>query len=297
MIADGGQEVRRSGNLEGKKIGSLEGKSFTLNSLSSNPPTLLSSSNHSGGNASLIPPYGLKKKPAFTLAEVLITLGIIGIVAALTLPTLISNHNKRVWATQLERDVNYIQNNLRKIMADEEVDDLFNTSVVYTSAGGDYLEYRFAENKLSDYLNLKQVSDNSKFKSFINSSLYGGSDYKGFNLNDGSCIAFDDEGGNIVYVGQGSFEDHVDFGFLIDVNCDRAPNKGGRDRFKISINNQAKIVFPYSLNKDSVLSFCESQSLGDDFSGLDDETAGLLIDGQALFCSYKIMNDGWKMNY
>ena len=30
-------------NLEGKKIGSLEDKPFTLKSLSSNPPTLLSS--------------------------------------------------------------------------------------------------------------------------------------------------------------------------------------------------------------------------------------------------------------
>lgn len=34
----------------------------------------------------------LKLKAAFTLAEVLITLGIIGIVAAMTLPTLIQNH-------------------------------------------------------------------------------------------------------------------------------------------------------------------------------------------------------------
>ena len=32
------------------------------------------------------------KKNAFTLAEVLITLGIIGVVAAMTLPTLIQNH-------------------------------------------------------------------------------------------------------------------------------------------------------------------------------------------------------------
>ena len=59
IMANGGQEVRRSGDLEGKKIGSLEGKPFTLNSLSSNPPALLSSNNHLGGNASLIPPYEL----------------------------------------------------------------------------------------------------------------------------------------------------------------------------------------------------------------------------------------------
>lgn len=42
-------------------------------------------------------------KNAFTLAEVLITLGIIGIVAAMTLPVLISNHNKNIAETRLKR--------------------------------------------------------------------------------------------------------------------------------------------------------------------------------------------------
>lgn len=36
------------------------------------------------------------RKIAFTLAEVLITLGIIGVVAALTIPTLMANHRKKV---------------------------------------------------------------------------------------------------------------------------------------------------------------------------------------------------------
>lgn len=31
-------------------------------------------------------------KPAFTLAEVLVTLGIIGVVSAMTVPTLMQNH-------------------------------------------------------------------------------------------------------------------------------------------------------------------------------------------------------------
>ena len=39
----------------------------------------------------------------FTLAEVLITLGIIGVVAALAIPTLISNNNKRVVETRLAK--------------------------------------------------------------------------------------------------------------------------------------------------------------------------------------------------
>jgi len=43
------------------------------------------------------------KKYAFTLAEVLITLGIIGVVAAMTLPVVISNYNKKVTAVRLKK--------------------------------------------------------------------------------------------------------------------------------------------------------------------------------------------------
>ena len=38
-------------------------------------------------------------KKAFTLAEVLITLGIIGVVASMTIPTLVANYNQRAWDT------------------------------------------------------------------------------------------------------------------------------------------------------------------------------------------------------
>ena len=46
--------------------------------------------------------YEVVMNKAFTLAEVLITLGIIGIVAAMTLPALIANHNKKVIETRLK---------------------------------------------------------------------------------------------------------------------------------------------------------------------------------------------------
>ena len=44
-----------------------------------------------------------KRKAAFTLAEVLITLGIIGVVAAMTLPALIQKNNNRVVETRLQK--------------------------------------------------------------------------------------------------------------------------------------------------------------------------------------------------
>ena len=40
-----------------------------------------------------------KRKNGFTLAEMLITLSVIGIVAALTIPGLVKNHNEKAWAT------------------------------------------------------------------------------------------------------------------------------------------------------------------------------------------------------
>lgn len=43
------------------------------------------------------------RKIAFTLAEVLITLGIIGVVSAMTIPTLMANHRKKVVETKLEK--------------------------------------------------------------------------------------------------------------------------------------------------------------------------------------------------
>ncbi len=50
------------------------------------------------------------KKTAFTLAEVLITLGIIGVVAALTLPTVITNYQKQETIVQLKKAYTTLSN-------------------------------------------------------------------------------------------------------------------------------------------------------------------------------------------
>lgn len=60
-------------------------------------------------------------KKGFTLAEVLITLGIIGIVAALTLPTLIQKHRKTTVETSLKKFYSTI-NQAMKLSANENGD-------------------------------------------------------------------------------------------------------------------------------------------------------------------------------
>lgn len=48
------------------------------------------------------------KKFGFTLAEVLITLGVIGVVAAMTMPTLIKNYKKHVTISKLKKAFTFI---------------------------------------------------------------------------------------------------------------------------------------------------------------------------------------------
>lgn len=50
------------------------------------------------------------KHHGFTLAEVLITLGIIGVVAALTIPTLVSNYQKKTAIVRLKKAYNVLSN-------------------------------------------------------------------------------------------------------------------------------------------------------------------------------------------
>ena len=60
----------------------------------------------------------LKKRAAFTLAEVLITLGIIGVVAALTMSVLISNYRKQVTETKLKQTYSILSNATSKLIAE-----------------------------------------------------------------------------------------------------------------------------------------------------------------------------------
>ena len=55
----------------------------------------------------------LSRLAAFTLAEVLITLGIIGVVAAMTLPSLVQNYRKSVVENKLKSEYSLISNAIR----------------------------------------------------------------------------------------------------------------------------------------------------------------------------------------
>lgn len=73
----------------------------------------------------------VKMKKAFTLAEVLITLGVIGVVAAMTLPTLVQNYRNRVVETRLQKFYSAINQAVK--MAEVEYGD---KKIWYEDLGG-----------------------------------------------------------------------------------------------------------------------------------------------------------------
>ncbi len=78
----------------------------------------------------------LKSKIAFTLAEVLITLGIIGVVAALTLPALISNYNRHVVETRLEKFYSIMNQAAKQAEVDYGEFEYWDRATSYNDADG-----------------------------------------------------------------------------------------------------------------------------------------------------------------
>lgn len=58
------------------------------------------------------------KKSAFTLAEVLITLGIIGVVAAMTIPTLLAKYQEKQTVTKLKQTYSILSQAIRSVQED-----------------------------------------------------------------------------------------------------------------------------------------------------------------------------------
>lgn len=73
------------------------------------------------------------KKNGFTLAEILVTLGIIGIVSAITVPSLMSNFQKKTYETGAKKAYNTVSNAISTYMANEAIDDLTEAPFIGTT--------------------------------------------------------------------------------------------------------------------------------------------------------------------
>ena len=227
---------------------------------------------------------------AFTLAEVLITLGIIGVVAALTLPTLISNYKNQVYVNKLKKMVSLLENGIRKAAADEDTDvknsEFYKLFNAYSCESANVCDDRVEA--ISKYFKVLG-SDTNNYKK---NKIHGGekSVLGNIILADGSAII--------------SEPWEFDSTIAIDINADKKPNTYGRDYFEVRVDtgglihdaddcNIQEVAYSYDGNYDNggIMYVYEVTSCGlckDKLANNPD------YDGCYL---YRIQSNGWKMDY
>lgn len=174
------------------------------------------------------------KRAAFTLAEVLITLGIIGVVAAMTMPSLIQNYQEKATVTKLKKCYSLVSQAYVSILNDEGGSD--------TLQAGDDLEMM---EKFGKYLKYQKTCGRNKgcFPNVTYKSVTGNgyskweddtTDRSRAILTDGTLIMFNKSamwgGGNYLYAQ-----------IYVDINGFKGPNQLGRDFFYFYISPE-KIV-------------------------------------------------------
>ena len=181
---------------------------------------------------------------AFTLAEVLITLGIIGVVAAITLPTLISNYQMKSFEVAFKREYSTLQNAIDYAMATDNLSECY-VYLTYGSNGGYYTAKTEDCKQLFESLNanlqLKTLnSDINKRYTKRDAVLSGGgkaintsvsydsiTQYTPYMQKDGSIIFYTN-----VNITGGPYHRSV---IVIDVNGEKGPNKWGYDVFWMNL--------------------------------------------------------------
>lgn len=186
---------------------------------------------------------------AFTLAEVLMVLGIIGVVAAITIPSLIRNYEDTAASVTLKKEVSTLQQAINMAKSQEgRIEDWY--------SGNDFHEANVAvRNVLIKYL---KVAKNCEFDlgclpqyNWLSTSYSGAvpdfdsdSSISKIILNDGTILFF------------GCSTDRALCDFYIDVNGLKGPNRFGYDLFRFRMYSETlastlpvyrpQIIVPYS---------------------------------------------------
>ena len=167
------------------------------------------------------------KHAAFTLAEVLITLGIIGVVAALTLPTLIQNHQKQVYVTQLKKAYSTLTNAYNELAAEQEVADWNQISCSDWYCLSDFLKH---VKTIKSFEGCEEDWCNTYNSGIAGTTMVFGTS-SGFITADGALFIFT----------CGSYLES-NYTWIVDVNgYNKGPNKPGRDIFQFALENLHKV--------------------------------------------------------
>ena len=221
------------------------------------------------------------KKTAFTLAEVLITLGIIGVVAAMTMPSLIANNRNKAIEVSLQKNYSAMEQALLRIS--EDYGDLPNVSTI----GG-----RNLKSELMKYMNVaKDCGWGTEAGDCIINPDFGiggtQAEYKNYtqvasaNVNkwdDGQFVLAD---GSLYMIENQNFVNRLYIS--VDVNgFGKRPNVWGKDVFTFQLMDDGKLLPMGADGTDySADTYC-SKTSASDFNGIG--------------CAYKALTDKnfWK---
>ncbi|MCR5261787.1 MAG: prepilin-type N-terminal cleavage/methylation domain-containing protein [Candidatus Gastranaerophilales bacterium] len=179
-------------------------------------------------------------KNAFTLAEILITIVIIGIIAAATIPVMINKTNQIETMTALNKSYSLIQKALYAAQAKHG-----GISVWEIPETGNAARAEALANYILPHIHVMKVCGtgsgcfpNTTYK-YLNGSEWSNIDqrtdlYK-FVMNDGISVAikmYDDASPNSQ-------------GFFVDVNGFKLPNTRGKDEFVFVLDTKTNMIQPY----------------------------------------------------
>lgn len=180
------------------------------------------------------------KFKAFTLAEVLITLGIIGIVAALTMPALLANYRKQALAAQFKKSVSVISQAILFTKTETGIENFTQYCTDYDSKNSSYSNitacYNAFEKNFIKIVSRRDQGSNTGTIYDINRSNEKIKTYNGKQIVTYNALAGPAEAVFLTQVmPDGSFFNmHIDEGQLyigIDTNGNKRPNQFGHDIF------------------------------------------------------------------
>ena len=218
-------------------------------------------------------------KLAFTLAEVLITLGIIGVVAAITIPVLISNYQKKQLETQIKATYSTIQQTLR-YAEDEDI------SYSTVADGNSKFLKEWFDNFLAKHMKVGQVCVDRVPKGCwhqiynLGGSKVGDSEGIGtgiisFNIVKGSSFMLDGYLAEHMMSLFGIDTDESGLVFFFDANGKTKPNVIGKDVFVMAWTEKGLVPAGYSKSKAEIDDNC--------------------YNGSAYFCLNKVIENDWKI--
>lgn len=222
------------------------------------------------------------KNFAFTLSEVLITLGIIGVVAAMTIPNLMTKLKYQREAALLKENYSILQQMMLRAN-----DEGAMSSLPYTDNMQQLKEW-FSTYMLPFVKVTKvcygtkgcwsQNAKNSAGAIYFSSERCGSGDVS-FILFNGTSVCMDDfKDTRFGVKGNGN---NTMIGFLVDVNGSRRPNKFGEDIFAIVFREDKILPGGYDMTKAQIDANCSSTCKSGLFCGT--------------YCMQKVVQSGYKL--